>query len=195
MIPSQSGGAGENSYDLLDFITDNGRNLTERDVRPLAQQLTHMASSTAVRITFLPFSPCRPKIYPIKKNSSPHHCRSQSREHPCPRQLRRTGARGSPFSPRQPVVGGGSDATGTGTGTDKPSSPISKHAATFTAPDSDSFPLLSESTSRKSSDVASLILMARCCEQYSHAPELLQIGIHIPRRGATESEPLHSSRH
>jgi len=47
-MPSQSkaknGGAGEDSCSLLDLIIDDGPNLTERDVRPLAQQLARTLS-------------------------------------------------------------------------------------------------------------------------------------------------------
>ena len=59
---TQSGGSGEDSQDLLDFIIDNGRNITERDVRPLAQQLArtlslihaHGVVHRSVYNTFLP---------------------------------------------------------------------------------------------------------------------------------------------
>jgi len=48
MMPSQSKaksrGAGGDSCDLLDLIIDDGPNLTERDVRPLAQQLSRTLS-------------------------------------------------------------------------------------------------------------------------------------------------------
>ena len=47
-MPSQSktqnGDYGKDGHDLLDFIIDNGRHITERDVRPLAQQLARTLS-------------------------------------------------------------------------------------------------------------------------------------------------------
>jgi serine/threonine protein kinase len=64
-MPSQSktqSGSGEDNHDLLEFVIDNGRNITERDVRPLAHQLArtlslihaHGVVHRSVYNTFLP---------------------------------------------------------------------------------------------------------------------------------------------
>jgi len=66
-----------------------------------------------------------------------------------------------------------------------------KYAATFTAPDPDS-PAVRVTTSSAPTSP----LVARCGEQYSPAPELLQNGVHTPRRdtATVSAEPLTGAR-